>query len=129
MKFKHEKDLKRFTKMHPVAIRILGEMCEYCYFKDMPFVVTSTVTTKQEDDALGRKSSTHRTGRAFDLSIEGWTERQTSLFVGYFSTKFIDVAAISNNGKPVLIPDINHGSAPHIHVQINRLYSIDEPLA
>jgi hypothetical protein len=128
MIFKNKEDHFRFAKLHPVALRVMATMCEFCFFRKMPFVVTSTVTTIAEDIELGRRSSTHRTGRAFDLSIKDWTEDQVAFFVNYFNDKFRDVAAVNGDLKAVLIPDINHGTAPHIHVQIHSRFALESPL-
>ena len=87
-------------------------------------MITSTVTTKDEDSLINRKSTTHRTCRAFDLSINGWDAGQIKMFCDYFSHKYKDVAATNKQGESVLIPDVNHGTAPHIHVQINARYAI-----
>ena len=120
MKFKHEKDLNRVLFLHPVALIILFDMFVYCSKKNLPFVVTSTVSTIEEDQKIGRRSATHREGRAFDLSVKGWSTDEIDDFMFYFQRKYREFAAKNKKGEQVLIPPINHGTAPHFHVQISR---------
>lgn len=120
MIFKHKKDIERVLYLHPIALIILFDMHSYCLKRSLPFVVTATVTTQEEDEQLNRQSSTHREGRAFDLSIQGWTTDEIDDFMLHFQKKYDEFAAKKINGEKVLIPPINHGTAPHFHVQISR---------
>lgn len=120
MIFKHKKDIERVLHLHPVTLIILMDMYAHCLKNEMWFEITSTVSTLEEDEAIGRQSTTHREGRAFDLSIGKWSPSQLEYFLTHFRDKYREYAAKTLYGERVLIPDVNHGTAPHIHVQISR---------
>jgi hypothetical protein len=121
--FKYKKDYKRYYYLHPLIVIVLLDMHHYCISKNLPFTITSTVTTIEEDNELERVSTSHRTGRAFDLSIRGWDEYNISNFVSYFNDKYRDIAAYTfNTNKPMLVVD-HVGTARHLHVQIHKKYS------
>lgn len=110
--------------MHPIALLVMADMALFCVNNNLDFIVTDSVSTLKEDQDLKRKSSTHRTGRAFDLSIKSWFASDIEFFKNHFNKKFESYAAITNEGNPELV--IYHvGTAPHLHVQINAQYSND----
>lgn len=121
--FKHEKDKSKFLYLHPIALLLLFDMNWWAQERGLPFLVTDTVTTKEEDIFLGRQSDTHRTGRAFDISIHGWSTDDIDEFMYHFKEKYEEYAAVNKHGDTVLIPPINHGTAPHFHVQIHAKYT------
>lgn len=121
MIFKHNKDIERALYLHPVLLIMVFDMHSYCLRRSLPFVVTSTVSTIEEDERIGRISATHREGRAVDISIQGWTTDEIDDFMLHFQKKYWEFAAKKPDGERVLIPPVNHGSAPHIHVQVSRV--------
>lgn len=124
--FKTEEVYKRSKHLHPIALAILMEMFLYCYERDLEFVVTSTVSTLEEDKELSRISSTHRSGRAFDIrKPDSWNYWDVQKFKNLFNEKYKHYGAVDKYGKSHLIVDIPHGTGPHFHVQINRIYSLD----
>lgn len=123
--FKHDKDKHRVLHLHPLVLIILFDMKYYCDLNGMRYEVTSTVSTQEEDEALSRRSSTHRTGRAVDLSVRGWSEEETKHFIEYFSDKYNHLGAYSKaSGKNKVIVHHNSGHGDHIHVQINYRYRL-----
>ena len=121
MIFKHHKDNHRFFLMHPQTQLIAVDMYLYCYKRDIPYVITSTLSTELEDQKLKRRSSTHRTGRAFDLRSNHWDASFISEFMQYFEDKYKDVAAFSRSrGERALC--IYHDN--HIHVQVDPEFSV-----
>lgn len=125
--FKHEKDKIRYLYLHPAILLVLFDMKFYCYQEGMRFNVTSTVTTLEEDNKVHRKSSTHRTGRAFDLSLRGWSELEIKDFINYFNEKYKHIAAYSQlSGRNNLIIRHNSGYGDHLHVQINAKFKLPE---
>lgn len=117
MIFKWKKDINLTLKMHPVASLLMLYMSLWASERGLPFTVTSTVSTKDEDAKLGRVSTSHLDGRAFDISIKGWTiDEQTDFFIDHVE-KYGHLGAYSHNGEQKLIV-IHDGTAPHIHVQI-----------
>src|SRR3982750_3736160 len=84
IRFKDGVSKERFQYIHPLAAAIAAQMNQWALTRELPFVITSTVSTFQEDRALGRQSSTHRTARAFDISIHGWRESDIDEFTKFF---------------------------------------------
>lgn len=126
MIFKKLVDQNRFFCLHPLVIVIAAEMYNWCYKQDIPFVVTSTVTTLKEDKKLNRVSSTHRTCRAFDLRSWVFTDEQRELFIKHFNRKFKNVAAVTRDGTPQLVV-YHNGTAPHLHIQIHSRFALNNP--
>jgi|GEM_PF-3311588 len=88
-------------------------------------VITETVTTGEQDEALGRVSQSHEDGRAFDMRTRDWTPEQRHKFMAFFTAKYSDKAAISKaSGKPTLIVyhDVGHGE--HFHIQFDRKFTV-----
>lgn len=123
---KDKKDRTRIFHLHPLALVLMFSMKHYCEENKIRFQVTSTVSTLEEDRWLSRRSSTHRTGRAFDLSIRDWTSGDIHNFITHFNNKFSNIAATDKNGKPKLIVHHNSGHGDHLHIQINYKYKKEE---
>jgi hypothetical protein len=123
--FKTDKAKERALEMHPIALMILFTMQVYCIENNLEFLVTDTVSTLDEDKELGRMSSTHRTGRAFDLRNKSWSLFEIKKFEKFFNDKFYDYAAVDRHGNSKLVVSVPHGSGPHFHVQIHSSYSLD----
>lgn len=105
-------DLKEAT---PSLLIVFAGAYEYCSKRKLPFILSSLFS----DRVSGRVSKTHLEKRAFDLSVRGWTRTQIDDFILYMNEKFEHLAAISSStGKPCLIPPVDHGNAPHLHVQV-----------
>ncbi len=123
--FKTNKVKERSVYLNPFASYLILKMHLYCLNAELPFMVTDTVSTIEEDKRIGRKHSTHREGRAFDLSVKGWDADQILDFCNHFNEEYKEEAAISSKTlKPTLC--VYHvGTAPHIHVQLARKYGID----
>ena len=105
------------------------DMNMWCNENKIPFKVTSTVTTIDEDRRLGRTSITHRTARAFDLSVRGWDHLEIRDFMNYFSRKYHSYAAVNTSGEPALIVYHNSGHGDHFHIQIHSRYKKDNHIA
>lgn len=112
-------------------IDIMADMYAWCTDKKMPFMVTDTVSTYEEDMKLKRISTSHRERRAFDLSVHGWSELNIKDFIEHFNFKYFDLAAIpleeakGNHMVPTLVVDETNrvDRAPHLHVQIHKRYA------
>ena len=122
---KTKKVYDRTLYLHPIALMILFDMQVYTIENNLEFVVTETATSLQEDKQVGRKHSTHRTGRAFDLRNRSWSHLEIKDFENYFNNKYKRYAAISGDGTPNLIVSKLHGTGPHFHVQIHSKYSLN----
>jgi len=124
MEFKHKEDMELFFKLHPILMAIMVDMYSYCYDNNMPFIVTDTISTTQEDKELGRISSSHRTHRAADVRVRGWDNLELKDFQNYFNEKYKDVAAVSRGGDKNLFLVHNSGHGIHGHIQIHSKYSL-----
>jgi hypothetical protein len=125
MKFKHEKDHMLFFTI-ALELQILAyDMALYARdHLGVPFVITSTRSSIETDKAIGRVSSSHREGRALDLSIRGWDSTAIKDFVNHFNKKHEDIAAISGKTlKPVLCVYGDERHIDHIHIQVHKKFA------
>lgn len=122
--FKYEKDKTLIYKVHPILFDIANEMSNWCKDHSVPFKITATVTTKKEDDLLGRMSDSHRTNRAFDCSIRNWDKDNLVLFQNTFNIKYRSVASISRSdsiARLVVLHGLNQNR--HFHIALHSKYS------
>ena len=123
--FKHEKQGTTLMFLHPLVVMVMFDMSDWCYKRNIQFVVTDTISTVKKDVRLGRKSDAHRTFRAFDLRSRTFSEEQLREFIKHFSEKYEGIAAISySDYMPRLIVHHGEGDNEHLHVSIHSRYSI-----
>lgn len=123
MKFKHKHDESRFLSLAEPLQWLAHEMSFYCQFMNKELVITATRSTMEEDRALGRVSTTHLEGRAFDISVKGWEKEDIKEFMNRFDQIFNSWGALvkSPTGqKRVLLYDHGKGDNYHIHVQVRK---------
>ena len=121
MKFKYKKDEALFIKLKDTLIDLVIDMAHWADENGCPFVITATISTLEEDTALKRESSSHRDARAVDISLNGWDDLQIKDFVKYYTVKFGHLGAVSKiDGKRRLVVYKEHGTGPHLHIQIAR---------
>lgn len=121
---KNTTDAERIPYLHPTTLRLMCEVIEYCEEKKLPCVFTSSLSTMAEDSVLKRVSDTHRTARAFDMSIRGWNSQQMADMVKYFSEKYPQLGALSTDGVARLIVIHDAGTGVHFHFQIRKDLSL-----
>lgn len=131
--FKTPKVGDRSKLLNPLCIDIMTDMYLWCLDQGLPFLVTETVTTEEEDSALQRVSRSHFERRAFDISVRDWAQTDGDLFIEHFNFKYQDVAAVSKaSGKPTLVVDERAQKtdasgkvlrSPHLHVQIHKRFA------
>jgi hypothetical protein len=123
--FKNETIRDRFFALHPVCGMILMDLLVWLWSRRVYGVCTETVSTMLEDEALKRVSSSHREGRAFDISTRGWPDGLALEAIEYLVSKHGHLGAISRgSGKPTLVVHHDAGTGPHLHVQINKQYAV-----
>jgi hypothetical protein len=120
---------ENWDKMLPRTQRLANEMALWLWdtYK-IYFYLTETATTKEQDNALQRVSSTHRDGRAFDVRIvdpvtgvQVFPEDIIAKFCAYFRKKYSNLGAVSGDTRDRnLIVYKPHGSGKHLHIQIKR---------
>jgi hypothetical protein len=123
MKFKDDIVAARFDDMHPRTQELAIEMDNWSvenYGKEI--TLTATTSTKEEDAHLGRKSDTHRTGRAFDVRVHDLRAEHIADLCAYFRKKYPTLGAYSDNQHQLIVYK-PHGTGPHLHVQLKRTYT------
>lgn len=108
-------DSDDWAKVH-INLRVLAyELIEYCLVHNLPLVITSIIRPMIKGVS---KTDIHAKGRAFDVSVHGWTEKQCLDCEQYLNDNFSEkFGAISiSDGKPRAC--VYHvGTGPHLHVQ------------
>ena len=115
---------ERVLFLSPVALMILCDVIQWCDAYGLPCVVSDAVSTEEEDERLKRVSTTHREGRAFDISTRGWGELQIKAIQQEFAHKYAGYAAIGKSGNPVLVYFHDAGTGPHLHFQVAKKFSM-----
>jgi hypothetical protein len=124
IKFKNKQVEERSKLINKKLFSICVEMGWHCASHSVDFVLTETLTTKEEDDAIGRVSSTHREGRAVDVRTKGWSDAFLMSFVSDFNKKYGHLGAISlADGMRKFIIDKSKTNQPHLHIQIGRKFT------
>lgn len=122
MKFKDDVIAARFEDMHIKAQEVAKFMDDWSVKNyGIELTLTATVSTKEEDSALGRVSDTHRTGRAFDVRVRDLPESLIAELCAATRKAYGKYGAQSN-GAANLVVYRPHGTASHLHVQLNRKF-------
>lgn len=122
--FKNEKDKYLFFKLHPLLIMVIGDIANYFREHEKDFTITATISTLEEDQELGRVSSSHRTRRAIDIRTTGIDEMFLKDCQNHFNFKYRWLGAVNQLGHSELIVYKPHGTGPHFHVQIHSKFAI-----
>lgn len=119
----------RAQYMNSTAFKVMNEMVEWLEDRGYVALITDTVSTKEEDKVLKRVSASHREGRAFDVRTSGLPTVVINELITHFTKQYSGIGAISaETGKRALIVDRTHGTGPHLHVQLSRLYAAKIPV-
>ena len=122
MNFKFEVRREDIGDMQPALYILLGAYLNFCTINKVPCLITSL----KHDSVVGRKSLTHSTGRAFDISIRGWPTEKVKEFEIMMNRDYAHIAAISASDlKPravvvheVINPETGKSQGLHAHVQV-----------
>lgn len=109
----NESDLFR---VDPIIFEMLGFTSNYAYQYGLPCLVTSMM-----EDAPGRKTRTHKEGRAIDVSVRGWNDFHIHSFIFKFQERFTGQGAYNKSGRrrPIVYHKVE-GGAYHFHMQCQR---------
>ena len=69
--YKTKKAELRAKYLNSTVFKVMVEVIDWLEQQGYEGVITDTVSTKEEDNKLGRVSSSHREGRAFDVRTNG----------------------------------------------------------
>ena len=106
------------------AFMVLCDVILWARSKQLPVVISDAVTTLEEDQKLARVSSTHREGRAFDISTRGWSKDLIDECVRVFGFKYRNIAALGQDGSPRLVYFHNAGTGDHLHFQVAKRFAM-----
>lgn len=117
--FKYKKDSQRVFYLHPLVAIILFDMRYFFNERQMPFIVTSTVSTMAEDIKINRKHAQHRCGLAFDVATRSLPKEFVDELVNVFEYKYHDYKYLSTSGieRLILVKD------DHLHIAIHSKYA------
>lgn len=114
IKFKHERLKDEISRLQPACLILLSGASAYCASYDLPFIITSIL----EEKDVKRVSTTHEDGRAFDISVQGWSADNIVNFVKFMNHNFKSIAAISSQtGNRVAVLYHDSGYGVHVHCQ------------
>lgn len=117
-------DSHRIIECHPIIVYIASGLVIWGESSGVPILFTSSVTSVFEDSQLKRVSSTHRDGRAVDVSTRGWTKKQIDEAIKFLNDGYGHFAAAGPNGEKRLVVYHDSGTGFHLHIQINKQYSL-----
>lgn len=125
MRFKYQEDKDNWPKVSPKLQEITLNMAHWCDDRQLDFVITDALTTAAQDRREHRNSVTHREGRAVDISIKGWSDRDIKAFIETFTLLYGSIGAVSlGTNKPTLIVFGDSAHKDHMHVQLNRSFAV-----
>lgn len=120
IKFKHESDQSCFLYIAPMLGVVMIDLYQWFTINKYEFVITSVIRKPLD----GSASSTHQTGRAFDLRAKHLDINFIKDTVNHFNQKYANIAALSaSRGQPTLIIPHGEGDNFHFHVQLDRKYT------
>jgi hypothetical protein len=102
--------------LDPTIIEMLAYTASYSH----DHLLSCTITSLCEF-APGRKSNTHKEGRAIDISIKGWNDYHIQTFLFKFKEQFKGRGAYNRAGenRPIVYHKVD-GGAYHFHMQTHR---------
>ena len=117
--FRDDEDMIDLMLIHPILLWIFADINMWAYERALPVVITRVVDERIEGVS---KTDIHKDGRAIDISLRGWQEPDIKEVVYIFNAKYSEMygAFSLSDNQPRLIPDVDHGTAPHLHIQIRR---------
>jgi hypothetical protein len=126
MKFKDDIVAARFDDMCNLARTIAADL-DIWFHKEFgqELTLTATTSTLEEDVAIGRLSDTHRTRRAFDIRTKNIDEDWIADLIDYANKKYGKYGAVVS-AIPRLIVSKDHGTGPHLHIQLSRKFALKE---
>lgn len=114
---KEDNKAEDILKMTSFSIIVLGHLKYFCEQHDLPLKITNIL--KKFPESI---SNTHPEGRAFDISLKGWSELNIIDCKVYLEEKCLHLAPISlRTGKHRLVLRHNIGLGDHLHIQVKRI--------
>jgi hypothetical protein len=104
-------------KVNNKLLILAGYTLIFCKERSLPIIFTSIIRPQIKGVS---KSKTHEQGRAFDLSVRGWSQDMIKLFVDRINKEFKLGAVSLTDGterEAIYENGISAGKGAHIHVQ------------
>ena len=119
LSFKEDVEARDLEMVHPALWILLLRTILYCAEFQIPCRVTSLISDRKNVKSTSR---THEEGRAFDISIDSWSEFHVHRFLFLMNSDYRDIAAISaSDGNPRAAVYHNYqNQGKHIHLQVRR---------
>ena len=110
LEIKPEVDIFDLLRVDPVILAMIAFTYEYCTQYNLRCMITSLM-----EDAFGRTSSTHTSGRAVDFHCKSWSDFHIARFQHEFRKVFKDKGAFNSKGedRPIVYHKVE-GSASHL---------------
>ena len=124
--FKNPRDAQGMLYCHPMLLLILADMTIYIAASGYNPVITSLIRNPDQNRKVGSVSDTHTTGRSIDFRAKDWDQKFIKDFTEHFSTKYKGYGATGSDGQEKLLVFHGQGDNFHLHVQINREYTIPD---
>jgi len=121
IKLKTEVDVFDLLRIYPSILEMIAFTYDYCLKYNLPCTITSLM-----EEVDGRKTTTHRDGRAVDFSCRGFGDFHISRFQHMFRDKFRGRGAFNKKGedRPIVYHKIEGGVA-HFHMQVRRRTNVN----
>jgi hypothetical protein len=117
---------EHLLKISPQLLQVLAFVNCFCAENACTLMLTSILSTLEDDQRIGRTSATHREGRAVDVSLSpayGWTEKKIAKLKEELDKTYLHLGAVTSSGAPLLC--YIHGNAEnagrHAHIQVRPL--------
>jgi hypothetical protein len=118
---KRDELLEEYQHLQPQAQILAEDMGRFFQMNGYKLILTDIISNEAEDKRLGRVSSSHREGRAWDFRTRGLPKDFLAIVEKRYEHLYKHWAAISKeSGKENLILYHNNGNGEHGHVQIRR---------
>lgn len=124
IKFKTKKDESLFYKCHPFLVMMVCDFALYWHESNRDMTITATLSTLEQDEKLGRVSSSHREGRAVDIRIKDVPKEFINEWYIWANKKYGNLGAFNKSGGQSLIVLHGTGENYHAHVQLNKNFCV-----
>ena len=108
----HELEL---TEVTPLMLKLFAGFLIVASDNSLPVEITCI-----KQHIPGRVSTTHKEGRAIDISVRGWSKFDIETVCDKINEKYESIAAISYSDMIPRACVYHEGTAYHIHLQVRR---------
>lgn len=109
-----------WDKVKPELLILIDYVISHCETYNLPLTITSIIRPKINGVS---KSVTHQEGRAFDISVRGWSHEDIKFLVDNINDKFTIGAISLKDGKEreaIYEDGVTAGLGSHIHLQCRK---------